>query len=145
MTELARKIYSRNTAVLGIPSFLNVPNTQLMPSQTLDGIPISTYATTDNNDPYPNPTNLATQYQQMYQYGSYVNREMLSRQQFNYYHPPMSSIPYIEDLAENYAATLQEDINRENEFQKVKARQLTPNENLEIIAQAARMQAQAGQ
>ena len=140
--DLARRIYKNNTAVLGVPNFLNVPNSSLQPSQTLDGIDLSTNAATFSSI-YPEPINLATQRQQMYRYGSYMNSSMLQTQSFNYFHPDMRDMPYLEKLGMEYEATLLEDMQRDEEFQKSKMREPTEAENLRTIAQAAQMQLQS--
>lgn len=144
MTELARRIYKNNTAVLGIPNFLNVPNSSLQPSQTLDGVDLSTNAATFASI-YPEPINLATQRQQMYRYGSYMNASMLRTQSFNYYHPDMQELPYLEKLGMEYEATLLGDMQRDEQFQRSKMREPTEAENLRTIAQAAQLQLQGSQ
>ena len=144
MSELARRIYKNNTAVLGVPRFLNTPNSSLQPSQTLDGVDLSTVAATFASI-YPEPINLATQRQQMYRYGSHMNSSMLQTQSFNYFHPDRAAIPYLEQLGMEYEATLLSDIQRDEQFQKSKMREPTANENLRTIAQAASMQLQGEQ
>jgi len=109
-----------NKAVLGIPSFLNRPNTTLTPSQTLDGYDISTVSGSTYS-PYPEPVNLATQYQHQNDYGRYVAEWKLGVQSFNYYRPDYNEMPYVDKLWNEYgsALTAEQTINNQQQIRQM--------------------------
>jgi len=109
-----------NKAVLGIPSFLNRPNTTLTPSQTLDGYDISTISGSTYS-PYPEPVNLATQYQYQNDYGRYVAEWKLGVKSFNYYRPDYSEMPYVDKLWNEYgsALTAEQTVNNQQQIRQL--------------------------
>lgn len=99
-------ILAQNKAVLGIPSFLNVPNSSMTPSQTLDGYD---YTGVIMNSGFPRPTpspNFGNQSTYMDQSMTFTSDIILQQQAFNYYRPNVYQIPYIDKLAEEYGVVL---------------------------------------
>lgn len=109
-----------NKSVMGIPSFLNRPNTTLTPSQTLDGYDISTVSGSTYS-PYPSPINLATQYQHQNDYGRYVAEVKLGIKSFNYYRPDYREMPYVDKLWDEYgsALTAEQTINNQQQIRQM--------------------------
>ena len=99
-------VLAQNRAVLGIPSFLNVPNSSMTPSQTLDGY---NYTGVIMNSalkrPEPSP-NFGNQSTYMDQSMTFTSNLILQQQAFNYYRPNVYTIPYIDKLAEEYGVIL---------------------------------------
>lgn len=99
-------VLAQNRAVMGIPSFLNVPNSSLTPSQTLDGYDYTgVIMNSASTRPEPRP-NFGNQSTYMDQSMSMTSDIILQQQAFNYYRPVMQSIPYIDKLAEEYGVAL---------------------------------------
>ena len=99
-------VLAQNKAVLGIPSFLNVPNSSMTPSQTLDGYD---YTGVIMNSALPRPTprpNFGNQSTYMNQSMTFTADTILQDQAFNYYRPDIYQIPYIDKLAEEYGVVL---------------------------------------
>ena len=117
-----------NKAVMGIPKFLNTPNTTLTPSQTLDGYDISSISGSTYS-PYPSPINLATQYQHQYDYGRYVEQVKLGVSSFNYYRPDYSEMPYADKLWSEYgsALTAEQTIDNQNQIRQLYAGTIPSN------------------
>lgn len=120
MNQQALMMLRTNKAVLGIPSFLNRPNTTLTPSQTLDGYDISTVSGSTYS-PYPEPINLATQYQHQNDYGRYVAEWKLGVQSFNYYRPDYNEMPYVDKLWDEYgsALTAEQTVNNQQQIRQM--------------------------
>ena len=99
-------VLAQNKAVLGIPSFLNRPNSSMTPSQTLDGYDYTgVIMMSSSNRPEPRP-NFGNQSTYMDQSMTFTSNLILEQQAFNYYRPNVYQIPYIDKLAEEYGVTL---------------------------------------
>lgn len=99
-------VLAQNKAVMGIPSFLNVPNSTLTPSQTLDGYDY-TGVVMNSGLPRPEPRpNFGNQSTYMDKSMSFTSNIILQQQAFNYYRPNVYTIPYIDKLAEEYGVAL---------------------------------------
>jgi hypothetical protein len=119
MNQQALAMLYQNKAVLGIPKFLNTPNTTLTPSQTLDGYDISSYSGSTYS-PYPSPINLNTQYQHQNDYGRYVAEVKLGVKSFNYYRPDYTEMAYADKLWDEYgvALTAEQTVNNQNQIKQ---------------------------
>jgi hypothetical protein len=128
MNQQALAMLRTNKAVMGIPSFLNTPNTTLTPSQTLDGYDISSISGSTYS-PYPSPINLNTQYQHQYDYGRYVEQTVLGIQSFNYYRPDYRDIPYADKLWNEYgsALTAEQTVDNQNQIKQLYAGTMPSN------------------
>ena len=99
-------VLAQNKAVLGIPSFLNVPNSSMTPSQTLDGYDYTgVIMNSASNRPTPRP-NFGNQSTYMDQSMTFTYDTILQDKAFNYYHPDAYQIPYIDKLQEEYGVVL---------------------------------------
>lgn len=99
-------VLAQNRAVLGIPSFLNRPNSSLTPSQTLDGYDYTATLLNSYADrPLPRP-NFGNQSTYMDKSMTFTSNLILDQQAFNYYRPNVYQIPYIDKLAEEYGVVL---------------------------------------
>lgn len=100
-----RDVHRDNTAVVGLPKFLDKPNSVVRPPSTLDGIHSVDYTLTDRAV-YPSPINLATKYNSQDAFGSYIHNEKLKQKSFNYFKPDFQRRTYSQNLFSEYGATL---------------------------------------
>jgi len=100
-----RDVHRDNTAVVGLPKFLDIPNSTIRPPSTLDGIHSVDYTLTDRT-PYPAPINLSTKYNSQDAFGSYIQNEKLKQKSFNYFRPDFQRRTYTQNLFSEYGATL---------------------------------------
>ena len=100
-----RDVHRDNTAVVGLPKFLDIPNSTVREPHTLDGINTTDFTLTDRAV-YPSPINLATKYNSQDAFGSYINNEKLKIKSFNYFKPDYQRKTYSQNLFSEYGATL---------------------------------------
>lgn len=100
-----RDVHRDNTAVVGLPKFLDIPNSTIRQPSTLDGINSVDYTLTDRT-PYPAPINLSTKYNSQDAFGSYIQNEKLKQKSFNYFKPDYQRRSYTQNLFSEYGASL---------------------------------------